>query len=62
MTNTKYLQVKVSQDILGIEYAATLKNIYALAAGIAHGLNYGDNFQSVLLSNSVLEMNRFVKK
>jgi len=62
MANTKYLQVKVSQDVLGIEYAATLKNIYALAAGIAHGLNYGDNFQSVLLSNSIREMNRFVKK
>ena len=62
MTNTKYLQVKVSQDVLGIEYSATLKNIYALAAGIAHGLNYGDNFQSVLLSNSIREMNRFVKK
>ena len=45
MMSTAYIQVNVSQDVLGIEYAATLKNIYALAAGIANGLNYGDNFQ-----------------
>ena len=62
MMSTAYIQVNVSQDVLGIEYAATLKNIYALAAGIANGLNYGDNFQSVLLSNSIREMNRFIKK
>lgn len=59
---TSYLQIKVSNDVIGIEYGATLKNIYALAAGIAHGLGYGDNFQSVLISNSTREMNRFIKK
>ena len=39
-----------------------LKNIYAVAAGIAHGLGYGDNFQSVLMSNAIREMKRYVKK
>jgi len=57
-----YLKLKTSDDILGIEYSATLKNIFALAAGIAKGLNYGDNFQSVLISNSVMEMKRLLKK
>ena len=57
-----YLKLKTSDDVLGIEYSATLKNIFALAAGIAKGLNYGDNFQSVLISNSVMEMKRLLKK
>ena len=39
-----------------------LKNIYAIAAGIAHGLGYGDNFQSVLMSNAIREMKKYVKK
>ena len=59
---TKYVRAKTSNDVVGIEYAATLKNVYALAVGIAHGLNYGDNFQSVLISNAIREMNRFLKK
>ncbi len=58
----KYIRVKISDDIIGTEYAAMLKNIYAIAAGIAHGLRYGDNFQSVLMSNSIREMKRFIKK
>ena len=53
---------KVSDDIFGTEYAAMLKNIYAIAAGIAHGLGYGDNFQSVLMSNAIREMKRYIKK
>ena len=57
-----YIKCNISQDIIGTEYAAVLKNIYAIAAGIAHGLGYGDNFQSVLMSNAIREMKRFIKK
>jgi glycerol-3-phosphate dehydrogenase (NAD(P)+) len=57
-----YINVKTTDDIIGTEYAAVLKNIYAVAAGIAHGLGYGDNFQSVLMSNAIREMKRFIKK
>jgi glycerol-3-phosphate dehydrogenase (NAD(P)+) len=59
---SRYIKTKISDDIIGTEYAAMLKNIYAVAAGIAHGLGYGDNFQSVLMSNAIREMKRFIKK
>ena len=57
-----YIRTKISDDIIGTEYAAMLKNIYAIAAGIAHGLGYGDNFQSVLMSNAIREMKRFIDR
>ena len=57
-----YIKTKISDDIIGTEYAAMLKNVYAIAAGIAHGLGYGDNFQSILMSNSIREMSRFIKR
>lgn len=57
-----YIRTKNSDDIVGTEYAAVAKNIYAIAAGIAHGLGYGDNFQAVLMSNAIREMKRFIKK
>ncbi len=60
--NSEYIKCKISDDIIGTEYAAMLKNIYSIAAGIAHGLGYGDNFQSVLMSNAIREMKRFIKK
>lgn len=60
LLETFYIKTKVSDDIYGTEYAAVLKNIFAVAAGICHGLNYGDNFQAVLLSNSIQEIKRFV--
>ncbi|MEW7281037.1 NAD(P)H-dependent glycerol-3-phosphate dehydrogenase [Aquimarina sp. 2201CG1-2-11] len=60
--SSEYIKCKISDDIIGTEYAAVLKNIYSLAAGIAHGLGYGDNFQSVLMSNAIREMKRFIKK
>ena len=57
-----YIKTKISDDIIGTEYAAMLKNIYAIAAGIAHGLGYGDNFQSVLMSNAIREMKKFIDR
>ncbi len=60
--NSHYIKTKISDDITGTEYAAMLKNIYALAAGIAHGLGYGDNFQSVLMSNAIREMKRYISR
>ena len=57
-----YIKCTISEDIIGTEYAAMLKNIYAIAAGIANGLGYGDNFQSVLMSNAIREMKQYVKK
>lgn len=57
---TRYIKTTTSDDIYGTEYAAVLKNIYAIASGICHGLNYGDNFQSVLISNAIREMETFL--
>ena len=59
--SSDYIKCSTSEDIIGTEYAAMLKNIYAIAAGIAHGLGYGDNFQSVLMSNAIREMKKYVK-
>ncbi len=55
-----YIRVTTSCDIYGVEYAAILKNIYALSVGIAVGLGYGDNFLAVLISNGAREMGRFL--
>jgi glycerol-3-phosphate dehydrogenase (NAD(P)+) len=60
MLNTRYIKTIVSDDIYGTEYAAVLKNIYAIAGGICHGVGYGDNFQAVLISNAIRELMRFV--
>ena len=58
MTN-RYTQTYISEDVNGIELSSVMKNIYAIAVGICHGLKYGDNFQAVLISNAIQEMNRF---
>lgn len=59
---TPYMRTVVNHDIYGVQYAAVLKNIYAVGAGIAHGLDYGDNFLSVLIANSANEMAVFLRK
>ena len=57
---SEYIKTKTSSDVIGIEYASVLKNVYAIAAGTCSGLKFGDNFQSVLMSNAVQEMSRFL--
>ena len=57
-----YINAIINPDIVGVQYAAVLKNIYALGAGIAHGLDYGDNFLSVYIANSADEMAGFLRK
>jgi len=59
---SRYIKTRKSDDVVGAEYAAMLKNIFAIAAGISYGLGYGDNFQSVLMSNAIREMKRFISK
>ncbi|MBB2149525.1 NAD(P)H-dependent glycerol-3-phosphate dehydrogenase [Pedobacter gandavensis] len=60
LLRNRYIKTNVSDDIFGTEYAAVLKNIYAVASGICHGVGYGDNFQAVLISNAIREIKRFV--
>ena len=57
---TRYIKVNTSDDVFGAELAAVLKNVYAVGSGLAHGLGYGDNFISVLISNAAIEMKRFI--
>lgn len=58
--SSEFIKTKVSDDVIGIEYSSVLKNVYAIASGICSGLKYGDNFQAVLTSNAVQEMNRLL--
>jgi glycerol-3-phosphate dehydrogenase (NAD(P)+) len=59
--NTPFVNTVLSNDVDGIQYAAVLKNVYALGTGIANGLGYGDNFQSVLIANAAGEMKQFLQ-
>ena len=56
----RYLKTSICKDVIGIEYSSVLKNVYSIAAGICHGMKYGDNFQAVFISNAIEEMNRFI--
>ena len=56
----RYVTANALDDLYGVEYAAVMKNIIALACGITHGLGYGDNFQAVLVSNAMQEIGNFV--
>jgi glycerol-3-phosphate dehydrogenase (NAD(P)+) len=60
LLRNRYVKASPLDDLDGIEYAAVMKNIIALACGIAHGLGYGDNFQAVMVSNAMQEINRFL--
>jgi len=62
MMSSKELLINTSTDIYGIEYASILKNIYAIAAGMAAGLGYGDNFLAVLISECANELKRFINE
>lgn len=59
--NNHYLSNCLSEDVIGIEYASVLKNVYSIVAGICHGMKYGDNFQAVFLTNAIKEMERLLK-
>ncbi len=60
LMNCRFVTANPLEDLYGVEYAAVMKNIVALACGISHGLGYGDNFQAVLVSNAMQEIRRFV--
>lgn len=61
LLTTRYIKTIISDDIYGTEYGAVLKNIYAVASGICHGIGFGDNFQAVLISNAIREIAVFLK-
>ena len=60
MLTCRFINVMQTTDLIGAEYASVLKNIYAIGAGVAHGLGYGDNFQAVLVSYAIREMKAFL--
>jgi glycerol-3-phosphate dehydrogenase (NAD(P)+) len=60
MLSTRYMKTSTSEDLFGAEIAAVLKNIYAIASGVCGGLGYGDNFQALLISAAIIEMERFL--
>lgn len=57
----RYVNTSITEDALGAEYSAVMKNVIALACGICHGLKFGDNFQAVLVSNGIQEIERFLE-
>lgn len=61
LVKCRFIKASVVADIDGVEYCAVMKNIIAVACGIAHGLGYGDNFHAVLVSNAMQEIRRFLE-
>lgn len=59
MFSTDRFRVYTNLDMLGVELAAALKNVIAIAAGICDGLGYGDNAKSALMTRGLVEMTRF---
>lgn len=62
LLRSRYMFTTTTDDIYGTEYAAVMKNIYAIAGGLAHGLGYGDNFMAVLISNAIIELKLFLRE
>ena len=60
LLSCRYIKTTISDDLFGTELSAVLKNVYAIASGICAGLGYGDNFQSVLISNAIQEIENFI--
>lgn len=58
---SRFISIATSTDIEGLEWAAVLKNVYAIACGVCHGLGFGDNFQAVLVANAMQEMTLFLQ-
>lgn len=62
LLRSRYMFTSTTDDIYGTEYSAVMKNIYAIAGGLAHGLGYGDNFMAVLISNAIIELKLFLRE
>lgn len=58
--DTRYIKTTISDDTFGTEISAVLKNVYSIASGICAGIGYGDNFQSVLIANAIIEIENFI--
>lgn len=60
LMSCRYVKASPFDDLYGVEYCAIMKNIIAIACGIAHGLGFGDNFQAVLVANALREMKALI--
>lgn len=58
--SSRFIVTVINNDLTGTQYASVMKNIYAVGAGISHGLHYGDNYLAVFISNAIQEMERFL--